>query len=413
MSNYLAIATVTGTLHNQLLSAASVVPGANVSTTRPDGAAGAGRGPGINIFLYQVMPNPAYRNADLPTRRTDGQLAQRPQAALTLHYLLSFFGDETNLEPQRLLGAALRQLHARPLVTKQEIIQTIANPPYDTILPTSNLADQVDLVRFTPLSLSLEELSKAWSVFFQSPYVLSVAYQASAVLIETDEVAQKALPVQQSNLYVVPFRQPFIERVISSAGEPQPIFSTSTLQIDGRQLQGDVTLVLLGGLERTPLSVTQTQISLAVPPDLQAGARGLQVLQKILMGVPAPGTPHRGFESNVATFVLRPRITLPIVKTTLPDPLGGAPLPALQVNVDVPVGKDQRVALLLNSVPGPSAAAFSFLSPPRLADSNSITIAIPGVTAGQYFIRLQIDGAESPLDLDPASVNFGPTVNSP
>ena len=51
MSNYLAIATVTGTLHNQLLSAASVVPGANVTTTRPDGAAGTGRGPGINIFL--------------------------------------------------------------------------------------------------------------------------------------------------------------------------------------------------------------------------------------------------------------------------------------------------------------------------------------------------------------------------
>ena len=154
------------------------------------------------------MPNPAYRNADLPTRRGDGQLAQRPQAALMLHYLFSFFGDDANLEPQRLLGAAMRQLHAQPLLTKQEIIQAIATPPYDTILPASNLAEQVDLVRFTPLGLSLEELSKAWSVFFQSPYVLSVAYQASAVLIETDDAAQKALPVQSRNLYVVPFRQP-------------------------------------------------------------------------------------------------------------------------------------------------------------------------------------------------------------
>jgi Pvc16 N-terminal domain len=413
MSNYLAIATVTGTLHNQLLSAASVVPGANVTTTRPDGAAGAGRGPGINIFLYQVMPNPAYRNADLPTRRGDGQLAQRPQAALTLHYILSFFGDDANLEPQRLLGAAIRQLHARPLLTKQDIVQTIANTPYDTILPASNLADQVDLVRFTPMSMSLEELSKAWSVFFQSPYVLSVAYQASAVLIETDDAAQKALPVQSRNLYVVPFRQPFIERVISSAGEEAAIFSNSTLRIDGKQLQGEVTLVLLGGAERAPLAVNQQQISLTVPPDLQAGARGLQVMQKLLMGSPAPGIPHRGFESNVATFVLRPRITLPIVKTTLPDPQGGAPLPALQLNVDVPVGKDQRVALLLNSVPGPSPTAYSFLALPRAADSNSITIAAPGVAAGQYLIRIQIDGAESPLDLDPTSVNFGPAVTLP
>ena len=413
MSNYLAIATVTGTLHNQLLSAASVVPGANVTTTRPDGAAGAARGPRINIFLYQVMPNAAYRNADLPTRRGDGQLAHRPQAALTLHYLLSFFGDEANLEPQRLLGAAIRQLHAWPLVTKQEIVQTIANPPYDTILPTSNLAEQLDLVRFTPMSLSLEELSKVWSVFFQSPYVLSVAFQANAVLIETDDVAQTALPVQTRNLYVMPFRQPFIERVISSTGAADAIFSTSTLQIDGKQLQGDVTLVLLGGAERAPLAVSQQQISLPVPADLQAGARGLQVVQKILMGSPPPGTPHRGFESNVATFVLRPRITLPIGKTTLPDPQGGTPLPTLQFTVNVPVGKDQRVALLLNSVPGPSPAAFSFLAPPRAADSNSITIATPGVAAGQYFVRSQIDGAESPLDLDPASVNFGPTVTLP
>ena len=93
-------------------------------------------------------------------------------------YLFSFFGDETNLEPQRLLGAAVRQLHAHPLLINQDIIQTIANPPYDTMLSTSNLADQLDLVRFTPLDFSLEELSKAWSIFFQSPYVLSVAYQA-------------------------------------------------------------------------------------------------------------------------------------------------------------------------------------------------------------------------------------------
>ena len=38
---------------------------------------------------------------------------------------------------------------------------------------------------------------------------------------------------------------------------------------------------------------------------------------------------------------------------------------------------------------------------------------IPGAGAGQYFVRLQIDGAESPVDLDPASVTFGPTVTLP
>ena len=111
--------------------------------------------------------------------------------------------------------------------------------------------------------------------------------------------------------------------------------------------------------------------------------------------------------------MLRPRITLPIGKTTVPDPQGGAPLPALQVNVDLPVGKDQRVALLLNSVPGGTSSAYSFVALPRHADANSVTVATPEVAAGEYFLRLQIDGAESPLDLDPASINFGPRVTLP
>ena len=413
MSNYLAVATVTGALQHVLSSAAAAVPGAKVSTTRPDGAAPAARDPAINIFLYQVMPNAAYRNADLPTRRTNGQVVQRPQAALTLHYLFSFYGDESNLEPQRLLGALVRQLHAKPLLTHQDIVQTLANPPFDTLLATSNLADQLDLVRFTPLGLSLEELSKVWSIFFQSPYVLSVAYQGSAVLIETDDTAQPALPVQTRNLYVMPFRQPVIDKVSSTAGETAPIFATSTLQIDGKQLQGDVTTVLLGGIERAPASVGEARIALPVPGDLQAGARALQIIHKLLLGSPPPGTPHRGFESNVATFVLRPQINLPIVKTTAPDPHGGPPLPALQLTVDLTIGKEQRVVLLLNSTAAGSALSYSFLLPPRLADTNVVTVPIPGAAAGEYFVRLQIDGAESALDLDPASANFGPTVTLP
>ena len=93
MSNYLAIATVTAALQTKLIKAAEVFDGAVVTTSRPNGNDGAVT-PAINIFLYQVIPNAAYRNCDLPTRRSDGHLAQRPQAALTLHYLLSFLGDD-------------------------------------------------------------------------------------------------------------------------------------------------------------------------------------------------------------------------------------------------------------------------------------------------------------------------------
>ena len=200
MSNYLAIATVSGTLHDVLQPMAqNILSGATVTSTRPDPAAFSQGGPGINIFLYQVMPNLAYRNADLPTRRADGQLVRRPQAALILHYLLSFFGDDKKLEPHLLLGATVRQLHAQPALTTPQIQSSVASRPE---LRSSNLADQIDLVRFTPMSLSLEELTKLWSTFLQIPYVLSVAYEASAVLIETDDAPVQALPVKARNLYV-------------------------------------------------------------------------------------------------------------------------------------------------------------------------------------------------------------------
>ena len=40
-------------------------------------------------------------------------------------------------------------------------------------------------------------------------------------------------------------------------------------------------------------------------------------------------------------------------------------------------------------------------------------MAIANVPAGQYFVRLQVDGAESVLDLDTISPSFGPTVTLP
>ena len=56
---------------------------------------------GVNLFLYQVTPNGTFRNIDAPTRRSDGTLLQPTRSAYDLHYLLTFYGSEANLEPQR------------------------------------------------------------------------------------------------------------------------------------------------------------------------------------------------------------------------------------------------------------------------------------------------------------------------
>ena len=305
MSNYLAIATVTAALSDILQTAILPdVAGATVTTHRPDNN---GNMPpvGVNVFLYQVMPNAAWRNADLPTRREGGDLTQRPQAALDLHYLLTFYGAEAKLEPQRVLGSVVRTLHTRPILTRAAIRQTIAKEMFN-FLASSNLADEVELVRLTPLALSLEELSKLWSVYFQTPYHLSVAYQATVVLIESEESARSALPVQRRNLYVAPFRQSVIERITSADGEDTFIGPESPIIIKGKRLRGDITEVRVGGIPVTPApeDIRDTQITLTLPVALHAGVQGLQVVHPRLMG--RRRSPHRGVESNLAPFVLHP-----------------------------------------------------------------------------------------------------------
>src|SRR5580693_3934771 len=120
MSNYLAIATVTAALQQVLHTPVSnAVGSAVVGFNRPD--AGTATTPLVNIFLYQITPNAAYRNVDLPTRRSDGSLSQRPQAAFDLHYLFTFHGNDAQLEPQRLLGAVATTLHSQPLLSNDNI----------------------------------------------------------------------------------------------------------------------------------------------------------------------------------------------------------------------------------------------------------------------------------------------------
>ncbi len=166
----------------------SGVGGAHVTTVRPDNTAQLPAA-GVNIFLYQVTPNLAFQNADLPTRRADGTLIRRPQAALDLHYLLTFYGDDATLDQQRLLGATVLELHAAPVLSR-EVVRQVQN--YVPFLNGSNLADQIDVVRVRPANLSLEDMNKLWMTFPNVDYVLSVVYIAGVVLIETDDLTAGA-----------------------------------------------------------------------------------------------------------------------------------------------------------------------------------------------------------------------------
>lgn len=421
MSNFLAIATVTATLSQLIQTAIGAdVDGATVSMVRPDGNGGNNVPDiGVNLYLYQITPNIAWRNADLPSRNSDGQMVQRPRAAFDLHYLLTFYGNEAQLEPQRLAGSVVRTLHTQPLLTRQMIQSTITSASFN-YLANSDLADEIEMVKFTPFPLSLEDLSKLWSVFFQTPYTLSLAYQGMVVFIESAQVARPALPVRERNIYVRSFHQPVIEKVESQVGEDQPIVMGSTLLIRGKRLRGDVTRVRVGGVEVTPApqSISDTEIAVPIPATLRAGVQGVQVSHQILMGTPP--LPHSGIESNVAAFVLRPTINRrpddsdditvspPVVA---PDQTRSADV---FVVVTPRVSAGQRTVLLMNELnAAQQARSYSFANrpltlPPGQTDTDTITFHISGVAAGQYLARVQVDGAESPLvtDADPNNPRY-------
>lgn len=404
MSNFLAIATVTAALGQAILGPIrKALTGADVKFERPDGTGTGKQTPHVNVYLYQVTPNAAYRSADLPTRRSDGSLVQRPQVALDLHYLFTFHGDDAQLEPQRLLGVVASTLQAQPLLSTSNIQAAVAQFGF---LTGSGLDGQIERVKFTPTQLNLEEFSKLWSAFFQVEYSLSAAYQASVVLIESDDSPQEAPPVMARNLYVVPFRWPQVDQIVSQAGADLPIVSTSTILIQGEQLRGDVTLVLIEDQELAPSVITDTQLTLPLPGTLHAGVKGLQVLQKFEMGTPP--LPHRGFASNVAPFVLRPTLAgaTAVIASNPPK------VTDVTLNLVPNIGQGQRAVLILSDLSATPATAYTSTQTVSQTDSSQVTVTMNNVPAGNYLARVQVDGAESLLTY--AGNNFtGPMVTMP
>ena len=407
MSNSLAIATVTEVLCQVVHTAAEHALSKTVvaHTGRPE-EPGALADPSVYLYLYQVTVNGALRNSDLPTRSNDGRLQQKPQVALDLHYLIVFYGDDTELEVQRMLGAVMSSLHAQPVLGKVQIQNALDALTLlgKTYLDGSDLAEAIEQVKLTPVSLSLEENSKLWSVLLQTRHALSVAYQASVVLIESEDTPQQALPVSERGVTGIPFNQPLIEqiRVLNDKDEVLPIHQAieagAALLIKGKRLQGRITRVFIDDKEMTGASIADSEIRLKLPDPtdpgtspLRAGIKSLQVVHSIMLN--EPPVEHDFSSSNVFPFTLRPTIATVAMQ--------GA---AIQIQFIPRVGKSQRVFLILNELNNPKPKSYRLNAPKDngvtdpVTETDVIDFPIAGIVgSGTYLVRVQVDGAESML----------------
>jgi len=455
MSTALAIASVTAVLkdllnnglidHDVDASVGEVI----VSTLPPDriDALDSQKKSRLNIFMYQVTPNAGWRNTALPSRNPNGDRVSNPPLALDLHYLLTAYGAE-ELHAEILLGYGMQLLHETPVLTRDAIRRSLTPPspvtagasggdlpPAMAALFSSELAEQVEQIKIAPSALNTEEISRMWSAF-QAKYRPTAVYQVSVVLIESRGTTRSALPVRARKVKVIPFKQPIIQQ-INSRETPtadivsgQPILAGFQLVLVGTQLSGEETRVLVGGIEvpSNQTVVTDSQIITAIPAGLAAGVNGVQVVHKTLLG--SPPTPHRGVESNVAAFVLAPRIETIGISNQQGS---GSSLRSANLNLSVKpaIGDTQRVLLLLNqflpiSSPPPNVDvvpdSYSFVAPIRRVlspptsppgPSENITIPMKGVKAGGYLVRIQVDGAESPLGINPAGQYVSPLLTIP
>jgi len=412
MSNFLAVATVSATLKRLLHKAVQHdVNGATATTLRPDTPAAQLPNPGVNIFLYQVVPNTSWRNADLPTRNQRGHLVQRPVMALDLHYLMTFYGADSDFEPQRAMGSVVSAMHSRPVLTRSMIQKTldaarIEDP--DHYLLTSDLAGDVERVKFTPLPLNLEDLSKLWSMMSRTPYSLSLAYLGTVVFIEAQQSPRSALPVREPKLFVHSFRRAVIDEITPEDGG-DAIEMGETILVHGSGLDGPLSFIRVGVAKLQPVEGSESADTIPVAltdSSLRAGVQGVQVVY------------DDGSESNIGALILRPIVSVSPGTTTRQIPL----------SFDPPVDRSQRVELFLNEVQPPNPEirapyAYSFSAPadngitdPLVASTTAITFAVTGVQPGNYLVRVRVNGAENVLGMGPVDGTEqynGPVVTIP
>jgi hypothetical protein len=410
MSDSLAIAAVTTTLRNLLDTGLNADISGTTVTTRPLDRARQGiNGNQINLFLYHTLPDPAWRNMDIPWKLKAGETGQ-PPLPLCLYYLVTaYYGqDEEGVDTttdanrilggQRLLGRAMSILFDHPLLDSAAINGVL--PPDDQL---NHPFDQVERVRITSQPLSLEDMYKLWSGF-QTVYRLSAAYEVSVVLIESARPAKTPLPVlrrgsQDQGVFTQPGLSPTLFEVRPPRGKPAAELG-DTLELHGISLDaGNLTLRMRHALLDNPIDLaplpgaTYGTMQVKLPgtgDDPQAPSKWPAGVYTLAIQVQRPGLP--AWTSIAVPFALAPQITI----TAPPGNTAAAGNVTVGLDCIPQVRPEQRVALLFGER---EIQLTSLTTPGDPTAPSSLTFLVENAVSGVYVIRLRVDGVDSiPVD---------------
>jgi len=405
MTTYQGIAAVTQTLSYLVGSAVrAVLPEATVTLSPPEVQSAAARDvPRLNIYLVQVLPEPAMRSADLPMRAANGQLTTPPQVPLRLRYLFSFFGPTPGA--QLMLGAAEIALREHGILDAALIEQALTGHPE---LAGSGLENQAPPVTVSPSMITLEELSRFWSGFFQAPYTLSMLYEASVVLLTS------ALPGTGPGLPVLT-----VDLGLDlDSGLPAPALSGfapvtfaagASIPVTGTGVQAGQFLQIADTWVPIEAAAGGT-LSARLPANARAGVTLVRLGQ-------APGAAGESVATGVQGPVTAQSVPSAPVPAVVPVP-GSAPrllviqpvlsqLSLIQgtgevaMTVDPPPAVGQRVALTLVSLNAADDGAAPIRVGPVVAASaqpGTLRFALPSRASpleGSYLGLVEVDGVSS------------------
>lgn len=388
MSNSLAIAAVTATLRNLLHEGVTNEPDladASITMQPLDRARTNGNSANqINLFLYHVVPSPAWRNQATPGRVRSGE-SGFPVLGLNLYYLITAFGrDNDGQQPfsHQLMGRAMSVLNDHPLLGADEI---------KSALPNNDLWSQLERVRITLQPFAIEEIAKLWTGF-QTQYRLSVAYEAAVVLIETERVARTPLPVltrgpadtgyfAQANL-LSPL--PMITAIIMPNAQVTAELG-DTITLAGQNLTCESAQVQFSNLRLAePIVIagtglTDKQITATLPKKPTVWPAGIYTVSVILTRAGVSDS-----ITNELPLAIAPKLTkLPL------KPASAKAGVTLSLTCSPTVQPGQRVSLLLGDQEFPAASP--------TAATTQFTFPLAAIPPGTYFVRLRVDGVDSQL----------------
>lgn len=397
MSSPAALATVTATLQHLLSGVAASV------TTQPPSTARSGSGEQLNIFLYSTYYNTAFSNAPMPHETRNGEHAFAP-LPLVLKYMITAYGaNDDDISGQQLMGQAMSILHDHPLLGPSDI---------EGITPYSGLQRQIERIRITPNTLTLDDISKLWTSFQSAEYRLSTGYEVSVVLIESTRPGRTPLPVLKRGADdlgpdVVAGPSPVLSGLRFTDQKPSAELGDSVTLL-GSQLSSDNTLVrfqhplLAAPIDIQPeINADDSEMAVQLPAaadDAELGSRWPAGFYSLSLNIQRPGASPRS--SNAVAMPLSPTI----------ESINPATAPAGDVVLTIEclpqLIEDQNVALLFSDrLIRPDLVMTP--ADPTARTTLTFTIANAVASATPYVLRLRVDGVDSiPVDFSGDTPQF-------